>query len=146
MSLTKQKFDGLYVSHLLNCECYILTSVGIFIQDILIRGEHELQVYTFKVDHVPVNLAQFGVTDPTLAHGVNGWFRYALKKGFVTHLEDMFPQSSISSDFVRDSRREELLSNVAELQTQVAALDATFSTDSERVLAIQGLQNQITSN
>ena len=138
--------DRLYVSHLLNCECYIPASVGIFIQHILIRGEHELQVYTFKVDHVPVSLTKFGVTDYRLAHSVNGWFKYALQKGFVTQLEDLFPQSSIISDFDRDTRREQLLDEVQLLQTQVAALDATFSTDSERVLAIQGLQDQITSN
>jgi hypothetical protein len=34
MAIQKQQTDGIYVSHLLNCECYIQTSVGIFIQDI----------------------------------------------------------------------------------------------------------------
>ena len=146
MSLTKHKFDGLYVSHLLNCDCYIQTSFGLFIKDVLIMGDHELSVHNFKDDHVPVSLEKFGVTDHKLAHGVNAWYTYAFQKGYITNLEDLFPLASVPFDFDRDTVREQLLDQVEELQTQVAALDATFSTDSERVLAIQGLQNQITSN
>ena len=80
MALEKLKVDGLYVSHLLNCDSYIETNLGIFVQDILITGQHELQVYTFKQDHVPTILGSFGVTDHKLAYGVRGWFEYALLK------------------------------------------------------------------
>ena len=145
MSIEKHVVDGLYVRHQLNCESYIQTSYGLFVSNMLITGDHRLSVYFLKKNHVPTRLQVFGVTDASIAFKVTDWFDYGLKNGYVTSLKDLFPKSDIVLDFDREVMTDQLEIDVAELQSQVTALDATFSTDIERQAAVTNLQSQVLS-
>ena len=138
--------DGFYVRHLLNCETYIQTSYGLFIANMLITGDDHLTVYHLKKNHVPNRLQAFGVTDSSIASTVVGWFDYARDKRYLSTLKELFPRGALHVDFDRQNLTDQLELDVTELQAQVAALDATYSLDSERLVAIQNLQTQIDSN
>ncbi|HIB91674.1 TPA: hypothetical protein EYO57_31545, partial [Candidatus Poribacteria bacterium] len=146
MSIEKHEVDGFYVKHQLNCDSYIQTSYGLFISNMLITGEHSLTVYYLKEENVPAYLQAFGVVDAGIASRVVDWFDYALNKGYATSLKQLFPKHNIVLDFDRQDLTDQLKQDVAELQSQVTALDATFSTDIERQAAVTNLQNQIDSN
>jgi hypothetical protein len=144
--INKFDADGFYVRHLLNCETYIQTSYGLFIANMLITGDDRLTVYHLKKKHVPNRLQVFGVTDSNIASTVVGWFNYARDQQYLSTLKDLFPRGALYLDFDRQNLTDQLEIDVTELQAQVAALDATYSLDSERLVAIQNLQNQVDSN
>ena len=135
MSISKQEVDGFYIKHQLNCESYIQTSYGLFVSNMLITGDGRFSVYFLKKDHVPTRLKEFGVSDATLAFTVKDWFDYGLVKGYVTTLKDLFPKSKIMLDFDRQIMTDQLELEVLELQSQVAALDASMQCRSARQLA-----------
>jgi hypothetical protein len=145
MSVTKTQFDGIFVSKTLNANCPIYSAYGLFIRDMLIIGGTKIHVYHLKPSHVPSALST-RTSDATTASTINGWFQYALSSGFARGIEDVFPYNRISDDFVKEDLTDKLKSDLLILQNTVDILEQTFSTDSERVLAVQQLQDQITSN
>jgi hypothetical protein len=145
MSVTKTHFDGILVSKTLNADCPIYTAYGIFVQDMLIIGGTKIHVWHLKKSHVPTALA-IRTSDETTATTIYGWFHYALASGFAKGIEDVFPYDSISEDFDKEDLTDGIKSDLSILQNTVDILEQTFSTDSERVLAVQQLQDQITSN
>ena len=137
------QFDAIHTSHDLICEGYIRSEIGLFIGNtLMIPGKH-IKIYHLIDAHVPQILQKQAVTDATIGNSIASWYQFAYNAGFVSSLDELFPSRFINFDFDREDLNEQLEADVAILQDAVNVLDATFSTDSERVAAVTSLQLQI---
>ena len=114
---------------------------GIFLGDMLLANEHRFKIFKLKRDHVP-HAIKFYDQETTKtsdeAHTCQGWYRYALSKGYFQTMEQVFPKMFWSYDFdVYDITYE-----VNKLTKRLDALDLVNALDSEVTSAfVEQLQN-----
>ena len=150
MSRTFHKADQLQSRSDVIAESCLLSQKYVVFQDIILMHDGELKTYKLKADHVPTKLSirdDSIVASDARAHTVYEWLNFASAKGWFFEVHEVFPEMYISHDFDEMKIGEHGWSpEIAALQTQVTALDATFSTDIERQQAVTQLQSQIDAN
>ena len=150
MSRTFHKADQLQSLSDVIAESCLVSQKYVVFQDIILMHDGELKTYKLKADHVPTKLSlrdsSIQASDAA-AHTVYEWLKYSAAKGWFFEVHEVFPEMYLTHDFDEMKIGEHGWSpEIIALQSQVTALDATFSTDIERQVAVTNLQNQIDSN
>jgi len=109
---------------------------GFFLDDLLICNKHGFKILKLKQDVIPQAILTYDhatIKTADLAHSCEGWYHYALEKGYFQTIEECFPRHYWAADF--DEINYE--ADIAGLQQQLDDLALINMLDQEFVDSLQ---------
>ena len=132
-----QKFEGILLQHDLECEGSIATRHGLFLGNLFLTDRHGFKVFKRKEEQLPQKVREFMTDDVyfTAEDAVScvDWYRKLLFQGFVTSIEEVFPQEYLYKDF----DEVDFSADVQALTERLNLLDTVNMLDAEFVTALQ---------
>jgi uncharacterized protein (AIM24 family) len=109
---------------------------GFFVDDLLICNKHGFKILKLKQDIIPRSIVTYDhetIKNAGLAHSCEGWYQYALEKGYFQTIEECFPRHFWAADFDEIN----YAADIAGLQKQLDDLGLINMLDQEFVDALQ---------
>ena len=108
---------------------------GYFLDDLLVCNKHGFKILKLKPDVIPTSILTFdheNIKSADLAASCEGWYHYALEKGYFQTIEEVFPRHWWGEDFYEI----DYAADIAGLQKQLDDLAAINMLDQEFVDAL----------
>ena len=129
-SLEIHQADTLHTTQDVVSHGSIACRYGVFIGDLLLVNDHSFKVFKLKQDHIPHSILMYDKDTAKTsdeAQTCEGWYRYALTKGYFQTLEEVFPKHFWNYDFDVYDFEYEILG----LTERLDSLDLVNALDSE---------------
>ena len=94
-SLEIHQAETLHTTQDIVSHASIACRFGVFIGDLLLVNDHSFKVFKLKRDHIPHSILMYDKDTAKTsdeAQTCEGWYRYALTKGYFQTLEEVFPK------------------------------------------------------